>query len=143
MTQLSSLAVVEAHQLNSALPSQIQTLQKNAQEKLSTLVVPTRKTEHWKYSAKRLGDLSLLSNNSETVSTTAFVENAIYIDISAAGIDAAALSEIEESGLTLQAFTKLSDEDCSAIIELAEYERGELEQINTALFNDGLVIRIA
>ena len=143
MTQLSSLAVVEAHKLNSALPSQIQTLQKNAQEKLSTLVVPTRKTEHWKYSAKRLGDLSLLSNNSETVSTTAFVENAIYIDISAAGIDATALSKIEEAGLTLQAFTQLSDEDCSAIIELAEYERGELEQINTALFNDGLVIRIA
>ena len=144
MTQLSSLAVVDAHQSNTALPSQLIDLQKAATTKLASLATPTRKTEHWKYSAKRLGDLNALRRNTAAADVAStHIENGIEINVSPAGFDTEAFAAINERGLHITRFSELNADECTDIIELAQYERGELEHLNTALFNDALVIHVA
>jgi len=151
MTQLSTLAVVESHTANPSLPSAVQALQTKAQSALGNIVVPTRRTEHWKYSAKRLGDLNALNAitaaSRDTSPTLAAhgISNAIEINIVNGAIDASQLEAISSNtaGLSATTFANLSDEQISEVTELASYERGELEQLNTALFQDGIVLRIA
>lgn len=152
MTQLSTLAVVESHQANTSLPNDLQALQTKARAGLENIIVPTRRTEHWKYSAKRLGDLNTLSAlNAHSDSNTApditahGIENAIEINIINGVVDAAQLAQItaQIDGLSATTLTTLSDEQCSDIIDITQYERGEFEQLNTALFEDGIVLRVA
>lgn len=147
MTQLSTLAVLNDQSAKATLPAAIAEHRTNTLSNLEQLAVPTRRTEHWKYSAKRLGDLSALSVNSDAANASdeQVLQDALTLKIVNGQVDKASLDAINSANLGVAAklFSELSDEEARLVASHAAHEHGELEQLNTAIFSDAVFINVS
>jgi len=145
------LSVVESHQASASLPQGLQALQTKAAEQLANTALPTRKTEHWKYSAKRLGDLTALdlatqgTGKGTGTDIAKVVTDALSINIVNGTVSDSTLAQLNGTqGLSVKRFAELSDADIEKIVASANaHEGNELEQLNTALFSDALLIDVS
>ena len=119
MTQLSTLAVLSDQSAKATLPAAIAEHRTNTLSNLEQLAVPTRRTEHWKYSAKRLGELSALSVNSDAANASdeEVLRDALTLRIVNGQVDKASLDAINSANLGVAAklFSELSDEEASLV----------------------------
>lgn len=147
MTQFGTLSILEDAP-SSALPEAIASFQKSARQNLANLGLPTRRTENWKYSIKHLGDLKTLTRSPkvDASSTLEAVSNAIVINIVNGQIDQASLDALASNGIEGFGVTRFDalDEAQAQLIRdnTADYPQGELEQLNSALFDDAILIDI-
>ena len=152
MTQFGSLSILGSAQ-PAALPESIATLQRDARTSLAGLNLPTRRTENWKYSFKRLGDLNSLVQSKQADAdakaddTSPIVSDALIINIVNGQVDQNSIDAINaanQSGLCIIRFSDLNEAQTQTVIEnTRDHAQGELEQLNSALFEDAIFIEIA
>jgi Fe-S cluster assembly protein SufD len=148
MTQFGSLSILGSAQ-PAALPESIATLQRDARTSLAGLNLPTRRTENWKYSFKRLGDLNSLvqSKQADADGHSPIVSDALVINIVNGRADQSsivAINAANQSGLRIIRFSDLDEAQTQTVIEnTRDHAQGELEQLNSALFEDAIFIEIA
>lgn len=136
-----------------ALPATLLTLRSNKARALADLILPTRKTENWKYSAKRLkltddmaNGLSLNGSDGTTVDIPG------YTVVLVNGVVRPELSNYPTlDGLSIQRFCDLNNDDASLVADLlsksisdqpAKSGSVNLSQLNGARFEDGLLIQL-
>ncbi len=145
MTQFGSLSILEDAPSN-AHPEAIASLQANTRAKLAAVNLPTRRTENWKYSFRRLGDLNTLSRSAKVDAQTSIeaVNNAVVINISNGIVDQAAIEATALDGLSIQRFDTIDAAQAKLVRDNTDdYQQGELEQLNSALFEDAIFIEVA
>jgi Fe-S cluster assembly protein SufD len=110
--------------------------------------MPDRRHEDWKYSAKKIGDLSTfdkaLDGRASDISRPYKIDkkNALSIRLENGAI-ATPLDNLKlPEGLILKRFTHLNEEEIGRVIEAvgSESKKREFEQINLSSFDDGLYI---
>lgn len=145
MTQFGSLSILDDAPSN-AHPEAIASFQANTRAKLAAANLPTRRTENWKYSYRRLGDLSTLnqSANINAQSNIESVSNAVVINVINGSVDQASIDAASLNGLSIQRFDAIDAAQAKLVRDnTIDYQQGELEQLNSALFNDAIFIEVA
>lgn len=150
MTQFGSLSILDSAQA-AALPESIATLQRDARTNLASLNLPTRRSENWKYSFKRLGDLNSLVQSKQADAdaddTSPIVSDAMVINIVNGQVDQSSIDAINAEnpdGLSIKRFSELDDAQTKLVVENnRDHVQGELEQLNSALFEDAIFIEVA
>lgn len=152
MTQFGSLSILDSAQA-ATLAEPIAILQRDARTSLASLNLPTRRTENWKYSFKRLGDLNSLVQskqadadaNADDISP--IVSDALVINIVNGHADQNSIDSINAgypNGLSIKRFNELDDAQTKLVVENnRDHAQGELEQLNGALFEDAIFIEVA
>lgn len=133
---------------SSKLQSTLKTFSAEKQAKLAQWTIPTRKTEAWKYSAKRLGmSVSDESNSSSTNTIDEAYVEAYTLDcdtlIIANGELTQALPSIEN--LSISSFANLSDEQSKDIAAgaIASSDNLMFADLNAAYLQNGIFIELA
>lgn len=145
MTQFGSLSILDDAPSN-AHPEAIASFQANTRAELAAANLPTRRTENWKYSYRRLGDLSTLnqSANINAQSNIESVSNAVVINVINGSVDQASIDAASLNGLSIQRFDAIDAAQAKLVRDnTVDYQQGELEQLNSALFNDAIFIEVA
>lgn len=145
MTQFGSLSILDDVPSNT-LPEAIKSLQASARSTLAAVNLPTRRTENWKYSFRRLGDLNGLSRSTRADASSIInvVSDAIAINIINGNVDQSSIDAAVKDGLSIKRFDEIDALQAELVREnTAEYQQGELEQLNSALFDDAIFIEIA
>jgi Fe-S cluster assembly protein SufD len=110
--------------------------------------MPDRRHEDWKYSAKKIGDLSTfdkaLDGRASDISRPYKIDkkNALSIRLENGAIATPLDNLTLPEGLILKRFTHLNEEEIGRVIEAvgSESKKREFEQINLSSFDDGLYI---
>lgn len=145
MTQFGSLSILDDAPSN-AHPEAIASFQANTRAELAAANLPTRRTENWKYSYRRLGDLSTLnqSANINAQSNIESVSNAVVINVINGSVDQASIDAASLNGLSIQRFDAIDAAQAKLVRDnTVDHQQGELEQLNSALFNDAIFIEVA
>ncbi|MCH8498144.1 MAG: Fe-S cluster assembly protein SufD [Marinobacter sp.] len=133
----------------STLPDALKTMRQQRATALADMPVPTRKTENWKYSSRHLQlDDSLAGTLVGGSSNTAFHNGDAYRVVIRNGqldLDASELPDV--SGVEVLAFRNLEDADAAQLAErldnTLDSKAVQFARLNSARFEDGLLIRLA
>lgn len=129
---------------NAKLPTNLTHYQQQQRQILSTTLLPTRKTEAWKYSAKRLGDISALKPaNAVSGDIDSHYPFSGHTIVLANGMIASDLPEI--AGVSFKPFSALSEAELEQMLQgsIAEAKDLPMASLNNAHFSDGLYISVA
>ena len=134
---------------NSQLQSTLKEFSTEKQAKLAQWTIPTRKTEAWKYSAKRLGmstsEVSKPASNN-AITDESYVE-AYSLDCDTLIIANGKLSQTPPSikGLSINAFADLSDEQSKEVASgaIASADNLMFADLNAAFLQNGIFIELA
>lgn len=145
---MSSLHTLPFARRSETLPSSLSALQSATRDTLSALNMPDRRHEDWKYSAKKIGDLSAFDKASDghsgDISRPYNIDKKKTLSIRLEnGAIATSLDNLKlPEGLILKRFTHLNEEEIGRVIEAvgSESKKREFEQINLSSFDDGLYI---
>ena len=153
MKSASTLSNAFLQPAGQALPAALLTLRFDRASALADLILPTRKTENWKYSAKHL---KLADDMDSTLPMDASAEagdyNSGYTVVMVNGVvrpDASNYPTLE--GLSIQRFGDLSEDDASVAADMlsksisdqpAKSGSVNMSQLNGARFEDGLLIQL-
>ncbi|MFT4816975.1 MAG: Fe-S cluster assembly protein SufD [Pseudohongiellaceae bacterium] len=136
-----------------ALPAALLTLRFDRASALADLILPTRKTENWKYSAKHL---KLTDDMASTLPMDASAEagdyNSGYTVVMVNGVVRPEASNYPTlGGLSIQRFGDLSEDDATVAADMlsksisdqpAKSGSVNMSQLNGARFEDGLLIQL-
>jgi Fe-S cluster assembly protein SufD len=136
-----------------ALPATLLTLRSDRAHALTNLIMPTRRTENWKYSAKRLKLTDdMASGLPLKASAGSAVDISGYTVVMVNGVVRPELSNYPAlDGLSIQRFSDLNSEDAALAAEQlsksisdqpAKAGSVNLSQLNGARFEDGLLIQL-
>jgi Fe-S cluster assembly protein SufD len=145
MTQFGSLSILD-EALSNAHPEVIASIQASTRATLASANLPTRQTENWKYSYRRLGDLSRLnrSEKSDGQSHVEAVSNAVVINVFNGIVDQSSIDAVSLDGLSVLRFDAIDAVQAKLVQEhTVGHKQGELEQLNGALFDDAIFIDVA
>jgi len=153
MKSASTLSSAFLHPAGQALPASLLALRFDRASALADLVLPSRKTENWKYSAKHL---KLTDDMASTLPLDASVETATdisgYTIVLVNGVvrpQASSYPTLE--GLSVQRFSDLSEDDATLAADLMKKSISDqpakagsvnLSLLNGARFEDGLLIQL-
>ena len=153
MKSASTLSSAFLHPAGQTLPAALLALRFNRASALGNLILPTRRTENWKYSAKHL---KLTDDMARTLpldaSAEAATDNSDYTVVMVNGVvrpEASNYPILE--GLSIQRFSDLSENDATVAANLlsnsisdqpAKSGSVNLSQLNGARFEDGLLIQL-
>lgn len=140
MTSLNTL--LQRSEPETSLPQTLKSFQLAKRSALANVLTPTRKTENWKYSAKRLGDMTTQATATNTSAdlgeqigpNTIVIENGLVKE-----------SSIDIAGITLKKFSALNEQEAELVTQgvIARSDGLQFAQLNHAQFADGLFISIA
>jgi len=153
MKSASTLSSAFLQPAGQALPAALLALRFDRASALANLILPTRKTENWKYSAKHL---KLTDDMASTLPMNASAEtaadNSSYTVVLVNGIVHPESSNHPAlEGLSIQRFSDLSEDDATLAADLlsksisdqpAKSGSVNLSQLNGARFEDGLLIQL-
>ena len=141
MTALSSMTLTEPGKL----PESFSALQSAASAALEGVMLPTRKTEDWKYSARRLGDFGALRQ--ADTKTSAIANPALALDSFKISISNGQVFTSGDSpeGLSVKRFSELNEEEVAHIAEgaIAQSDSLSFAQLNQSNLADGVYISVA
>ena len=153
MKSASTLSSAFLQPAGQALPASLLTFRFDRASALADLILPTRKTENWKYSAKHL---KLSDDMASTLPLNASAEGAAnisgYTVVLVNGVvrpEASNYPTLE--GLSIQRFSNLSEDDATLAADLMNTSNSDqpakagsvnLSQLNGARFEDGLLIQL-
>ena len=153
MKSESTLSSAFLQPAGQALPAALLALRFDRASALADLILPTRRTENWKYSAKHL---KLTDDMASTLpmnaSAEAAADNSGYTVVMVNGVvrpEASNYPTLE--GLSIQRFSDLSEDDAALAADLlsnsisdqpAKSGSVNLSQLNGARFEDGLLIQL-
>lgn len=127
-------------------PDWLTAISKNAATAFEQLPVPTRKTESWKYSSRRIDLAACQSTASKSEIDNAYLVTgyrAIFND----GVLDTGLSKLPSEGIEFIPFADLTDEDIATVTAKLEERINDPQHpfvsLNTAQFSDGLLIKVA
>jgi Fe-S cluster assembly protein SufD len=156
MTLFSDFSSVQAALVKDLAggPDAIKQMQLEARAMLPTLSLPTRRTESWKYSFRRVAGIegfSLAENKqNEEPSLNSSFSYAEAIQATALPFINGVLSEnaIAQAnmleGIAVERFSDLSESAANKLLAHAqEYDRGEFETLNRSLCSHAILITIA
>ena len=159
MSALISLPFLEANtDLDSGLNTGLVPMRDAARAALSETHLPDRRHEDWKYSARKIGDLSTFSKVTRTPQASEYSRPYLAKDNAAQQSDETLVVRIENGeiasslqnldlpqGLRIVSFAELSDAETGLIKAAVESEakKREFEQINLASFASGLYVEVA
>ena len=154
MKSASTLSSVFLQPAGQALPAALLTLRFDRASALAGLILPTRRTENWKYSAKHLkltDDMASTLPMNASAGTVA--DNSGYTVVLINGVVRPEVSNYPAlEGLSIQRFSDLNEDDATLTADLlsnsisdqsAKSGSVNLSQINGARFEDGLLIQLA
>jgi Fe-S cluster assembly protein SufD len=154
MKSASTLSSVFLQPAGQALPAALLTLRFDRASALAGLILPTRRTENWKYSAKHLkltDDMASTLPMNASAGTVA--DNSGYTVVLINGVVRPEVSNHPAlEGLSIQRFSDLNEDDATLTADLlsnsisdqsAKSGSVNLSQINGARFEDGLLIQLA
>jgi len=148
---MKSVALVPAPFLTVAgqmLPQPLQALRKQHAEALVDMPLPTRKTENWKYSSRHLKLTDDLAATLPSGQTGHVPEVSGYRIVLNNGVVVAEASNFpEQTGITVRRFRDLDDAEATELAQQLDQtlDTGsvQLAALNSARFDDGLLIRLA
>lgn len=142
MTALSAL--IDTANSTETLPAGLTSFRNEGAQSLDGVLIPTRKTEDWKYSSRRLADIDGLSTlyTATEESAPACALEAIELRIQN-GQWKPQVSSVE--GLNFKSFADLSEAEVSEVTSgvIAQSKDLSLSQLNHANFRDGLFIEVS
>lgn len=128
------------------LPAAFSALKANALNALEGVNLPTRKTEDWKYSARKLGDFTSLSAASAASAQSQETDFGVdSVKLSIVNGQAILASDTIPEGLSVKRFADLDAEEIALIEQgaIAQNTALSFAQLNQSQINDGLFIRVA
>lgn len=140
MTRLNAL--LRGSEPAASLPSSLKDFQLSKRKSLDTVLIPTRKTENWKYSAKRLGDINALPADLKASSGLAEKTDPNTVIIENGQV---AHSDIGIAGVTLKTFDMLSEDEAKVVMQgvIARSDDIQFAQLNHAEFSNGVFVSVA
>ena len=130
-----------------SLPEPLLALRNERAAALADMPMPTRKTENWKYSSKYL---KLTEDMAATLPATEKASNldvpGYRIVLNNDAINRADSQYPDQGGISVQHFSDLDADDASALAQklgsTLDAEQTQFAQINSARFENGLLIRL-
>jgi len=149
MTTLNTVAFEPTNKCH--LPALLESYQREQRKTLATTALPTRKTESWKYAAKRLGKLTELPRVDTQADTRAdhLANHQNHYDLACQTLVIAngeIVSDLPDmSGLSFKPFSALSDAEIKNVTSgiVAEAEDMPISALNSAHFEQGIYISVA
>ena len=130
---------------SSSFPEALKTLQNREREALEQLSIPTRKTEHWKYSARRLSALENLSVSGEPAAQKP-IELGYDLDAYDVVIENGRICQkpASDEGIQLKSFAELSAVEIGTLSGgvIARAQDLEFATLNQASLTDGLFVLV-
>jgi len=144
MTVLSNIDF--AIQASKDLGAELQDFSQTKLEKLKSIRIPTRKTESWKYSAKRL-KLTETYPQSSSTNTVNEIDNGYELDCHVIIFNNTQLSlnELGETGMTIKPFSDLNEAQSLQVVSgaIAQSNSYEFAIANSAYLQNGIYINVA
>jgi len=126
-----------------ALPDSLLTYQQGKQAALSGIESPTRKTESWKYSAKRLG---LQASYPALATPSSSYQPAYQLDCDTLILTNGQLQkhDLAIAGLTIKPFAELSDDEAHQVQSgiIAQSNDLQFATLNAARLHDGVYLSV-
>lgn len=131
-----------------SLPEPLQALRRHQAAALVDMPLPTRKTENWKYSSKYLKLTDDLAATLPSGQTGHFPEVSGYRIVLSNGVVVPEASNFPElAGITVRRFCDLDDAEAAELArqlnQRLNADAVQLAALNSARFEDGLLIRLA
>src|SRR5690554_6583835 len=131
-----------------SLPEPLLAVRNERAAALADMPMPTRRTENWKYSSKHL---KLTEDMAATLPATDKTSNldvpGYRIVLNNGAINRADSQYPDQGGISVQHFSDLDADDASALAQklgsTLDAEQTQFAQINSARFENGLLIRLA
>ena len=143
MTVLSNIDF--AIQASKDLGAELQNFSKANLEKLKSVNIPTRKTESWKYSAKRL-KMSEAYPEFASSKPVGEIENSYLVDahVIVVSNNIVCLNKLGETDLTIKSFSDLNEAQSLQVINgaIAQSSNYEFSVANAAYLQNGLYINV-
>jgi len=142
-TAAKMLSSITFDENTSDLNTRLKSFSQVKKEKLALLSIPTRKTESWKYSAKRLklaDQYPLLSKQTSNYQTSYDLD--CHQILISNGIITLSDSEIE--GLSVKQFSDLDEAETTQVLSglIAESDEFPFADINAAQFQNGVFLNV-
>ncbi|MCK7551107.1 MULTISPECIES: Fe-S cluster assembly protein SufD [Marinobacter] len=149
MKSAPTLSAAFLHPAGQSLPEPLLALRKQRGTALVDMPLPTRKTENWKYSSKylKLTDeiaISLPADRKSGSSLAVPGYKVVFLN----GVMMPEASEYPDlSGITIERFSDLDDDTATTLAErmdsTLDNNAVQMARLNSARFEDGLLIRLA